>query len=59
MIEIRKGFQNYQLMKEYQNLPLKEYQVIEGIHKYDKQRLKSLLNELRKDSKRDVIWKCE
>ena len=59
MIEIRKGFQEHKLIKEYKEMPLNEYETITKIHKYDRQRLKSLCNELKKESNRDVILNYE
>ena len=56
MIEIRKGFQEHILIKQIKELPLSTYEKMEKIHKYDRQRLKSLVNELKNKDNKDVIW---
>ena len=55
MIEKRNGFQERMILQEYNN------QNNDGlcqlyIHKYDKQRLKSLLNEELRDTERKIKW---
>ena len=56
MIEIRNGFQDLLFRQEFLKIQPEGYELYLKIHKYDKQKLKSLLKEMVELNNYDIEW---
>ena len=53
MITVKKDFQDLKFQRDFLKKEIGAYHILNYIHKYDKQKLKSLLNERLQDENRE------